>query len=122
MLSIRLSPPFSPLTHLYPLQYDEEELQSAVGLVRPSSVAFEVVNDFRFYKNGVYESLDCRSDPNVSPGLLLHSWWLACFVRAWKSSFQRPRCQWPGAGEALNDCFTSVCEQCVSMEVPELQF
>jgi len=55
-----------------PLQYDEEELQSAVGLVRPSSVAFEVVNDFRFYKTGVYESLDCRADPDVSPSHTYH--------------------------------------------------
>lgn len=44
-------------------QYDEAELRSAVGLVRPSSIAFEVVDDFRFYKTGVYESPVCGDDP-----------------------------------------------------------
>ncbi|KAF3439689.1 hypothetical protein FNV43_RR17967 [Rhamnella rubrinervis] len=41
----------------------EDELKHAVGLVRPVSVAFEVVHDFRFYKEGVYTSDTCGSDP-----------------------------------------------------------
>ncbi|EOY30251.1 Cysteine proteinases superfamily protein [Theobroma cacao] len=39
----------------------EDELKHAVGLVRPVSVAFEVVTSFRFYKNGVYTSDVCGS-------------------------------------------------------------
>ncbi|TJX44001.1 hypothetical protein E8P77_30100, partial [Soehngenia saccharolytica] len=31
---------------------DEEELKQAVALVRPVSVAFQVIQDFRFYKGG----------------------------------------------------------------------
>lgn len=41
----------------------EDELQHAVAFVRPVSVAFEVVNDFRLYKNGVYTSKTCGSTP-----------------------------------------------------------
>ncbi|KAI4344609.1 hypothetical protein L6164_011815 [Bauhinia variegata] len=41
----------------------EDELKHAVGLVRPVSVAFEVVNSFRFYKKGVYTSDNCGSSP-----------------------------------------------------------
>ncbi|XP_020269245.1 oryzain gamma chain-like [Asparagus officinalis] len=41
----------------------EDELKHAVGLVRPVSVAFEVVNGFRLYKSGVYSSDTCGSDP-----------------------------------------------------------
>ncbi|CAL9779582.1 unnamed protein product [Musa acuminata subsp. burmannicoides] len=37
----------------------EDELKHAVGLVRPVSVAFQVVRDFRFYKGGVYTSETC---------------------------------------------------------------
>ncbi|XP_078444269.1 vanillin synthase, chloroplastic-like [Wolffia australiana] len=41
----------------------EEELKHAVGLVRPVSVAFEVVSGFRFYKSGVYTSDSCGHSP-----------------------------------------------------------
>ncbi|EEF46275.1 thiol protease aleurain-like [Ricinus communis] len=41
----------------------EDELKEAVGLVRPVSVAFEVVSGFRFYKSGVYTSDTCGSTP-----------------------------------------------------------
>ncbi|GLT74297.1 hypothetical protein SLA2020_461020 [Shorea laevis] len=41
----------------------EDELKHAVAMVRPVSVAFEVVNGFRFYKNGVYTSDKCGSSP-----------------------------------------------------------
>ncbi|VVB16703.1 unnamed protein product [Arabis nemorensis] len=41
----------------------EDELKHAVGLVRPVSVAFEVVKSFRLYKSGVYTSGDCGSTP-----------------------------------------------------------
>lgn len=44
----------------------EDELKHAVGLVRPVSVAFEVVTSFRFYKNGVYTSDVCGSTSMVS--------------------------------------------------------
>lgn len=41
----------------------EDELKHAVALVRPVSVAFEVVDGFRFYKSGVYTSTTCGSTP-----------------------------------------------------------
>lgn len=41
----------------------EDELKHAVALVRPVSVAFEVVRSFRFYKKGVYSSTTCGSTP-----------------------------------------------------------
>ncbi|XP_047323513.1 thiol protease aleurain-like [Impatiens glandulifera] len=41
----------------------EDELKHAVGTVRPVSVAFEVVNSFRFYKKGVYTSGNCGKTP-----------------------------------------------------------
>lgn len=39
----------------------EDELKHAVGVVRPVSVAYQVVKDFRFYKGGVYSSYTCGS-------------------------------------------------------------
>ncbi|UPR03754.1 papain cysteine protease [Chloropicon primus] len=39
---------------------DEKMLQHAVGNIKPVSIAFEVVSDFRFYKNGTYTSNECR--------------------------------------------------------------
>ena len=39
----------------------EDELKHAVGLVRPVSVAFEVVSPFRLYKEGVFTSDTCGS-------------------------------------------------------------
>lgn len=41
----------------------EEELKDAVAFVRPVSVAFEVVDEFRFYEKGVYTSTTCGSTP-----------------------------------------------------------
>lgn len=41
----------------------EDELKHAVALVRPVSVAFEVVTGFRAYKKGVYTSTTCGSSP-----------------------------------------------------------
>ncbi|MBA0693930.1 hypothetical protein Goari_004269 [Gossypium aridum] len=41
----------------------EDELKHAVAMVRPVSVAFEVVTSFRFYKSGVYTSKTCGSTP-----------------------------------------------------------
>lgn len=41
----------------------EDELKQAVGLVRPVSVAFQVIQDFRFYKGGVYTSNHCGQGP-----------------------------------------------------------
>ncbi|KAL0917546.1 hypothetical protein M5K25_012612 [Dendrobium thyrsiflorum] len=41
----------------------EDELKQAVGLVRPVSIAFEVVRGFRLYKKGVYKSDKCGSSP-----------------------------------------------------------
>ncbi|MES6669699.1 C1 family peptidase [Cutibacterium acnes] len=37
----------------------EDELKHAVGLIRPVSVAFDVVAGFRFYNSGVYSSGTC---------------------------------------------------------------
>jgi len=39
-------------------------LKNAVGLVRPVSVAFEVIDGFRQYKSGVYTSDHCGTTPN----------------------------------------------------------
>mmetsp|Transcript_3522 Transcript_3522/g.9169 ORF Transcript_3522/g.9169 Transcript_3522/m.9169 type:complete len:368 (-) Transcript_3522:82-1185(-) len=44
---------------------DEKMLKNAVGVVKPVSVAFEVVSDFRFYKNGTYTSKECRKSPST---------------------------------------------------------
>ncbi|KAL6846216.1 hypothetical protein ACP4OV_023664 [Aristida adscensionis] len=41
----------------------EDELKDAVGLVRPVSVAFEVIDGFRMYKSGVYTSDHCGTTP-----------------------------------------------------------
>ncbi|XP_051148858.1 cysteine proteinase 3-like [Andrographis paniculata] len=41
----------------------EYELKHAVALVRPVSVAFEALDDFRSYESGVYTSDECGSDP-----------------------------------------------------------
>ncbi|XP_044471061.1 thiol protease aleurain-like [Mangifera indica] len=41
----------------------EDELKHAVAFVRPVSVAFQVVKDFRLYKSGVYSSDTCGSTP-----------------------------------------------------------
>lgn len=41
----------------------EDELKHAVALVRPVSVAFQVVNGFRAYKSGVYTTDTCGSTP-----------------------------------------------------------
>ncbi|KAJ8429996.1 hypothetical protein Cgig2_033921 [Carnegiea gigantea] len=41
----------------------EDELKDAVALIRPVSVAFEVVDGFRFYKEGVYTSTVCGTKP-----------------------------------------------------------
>lgn len=44
---------------------DEKMMKDAVGVVKPVSVAFEVVSDFRFYKNGTYTSSECRKGPET---------------------------------------------------------
>ena len=41
----------------------EDELKHAVGLVRPVSIAFEVVKGFKLYKGGVYTSETCGKTP-----------------------------------------------------------
>ncbi|XP_050217052.1 thiol protease aleurain-like [Mercurialis annua] len=41
----------------------EDELKDAVGLVRPVSIAFEVVKPFRLYKSGVFTSTTCGNTP-----------------------------------------------------------
>lgn len=52
------------------MQGDEEELKHAVAFVRPVSIAFQVVKDFRLYKSGVYTSDTCRNTPMVSYSFL----------------------------------------------------
>lgn len=47
-------------------QGSEDELKHALGVVGPVSVAFDVVQGFRFYKEGVYSSDKCGSSPMVS--------------------------------------------------------
>jgi len=44
---------------------DENELADAVAYENPVAVAFEVVDDFRFYKGGVYSSKTCRHSPDT---------------------------------------------------------
>ncbi|XP_010514873.1 PREDICTED: thiol protease aleurain-like [Camelina sativa] len=41
----------------------EDEMKHAVGLVRPVSIAFQVVHEFRFYKTGVFTSTTCGNTP-----------------------------------------------------------
>ncbi|XP_068659383.1 vanillin synthase, chloroplastic-like [Aristolochia californica] len=41
----------------------EDELKHAVGVVRPVSVAFQVVREFRFYNGGVFTSETCGQTP-----------------------------------------------------------
>ncbi|KAA8534771.1 hypothetical protein F0562_029787 [Nyssa sinensis] len=41
----------------------EDELKHAVAIVRPVSVAFEVVTGFRFYQKGVYTNNTCGTTP-----------------------------------------------------------
>ena len=41
----------------------EDELKHAVGLVRPVSIAFEVIHSFRLYKSGVYSDSHCGQTP-----------------------------------------------------------
>jgi len=49
----------------------ENELVDAIANVGPVSIAFEVASDFRFYKDGVYNSKVCKSGPqNVNHAVL----------------------------------------------------
>ena len=41
----------------------EDELKHAVGIVRPVSVAFQVIKSFKLYKDGVYTSDSCGGTP-----------------------------------------------------------
>ncbi|KAK4337986.1 hypothetical protein RND71_042473 [Anisodus tanguticus] len=41
----------------------EDELKYAVALVRPVSIAFEVIKGFKQYKSGVYTSTECGNTP-----------------------------------------------------------
>ncbi|KAL1805183.1 hypothetical protein ACET3Z_028251 [Daucus carota] len=41
----------------------EDELKHAVGIVRPVSVAFQVIQSFRLYEGGVFTSDSCGSTP-----------------------------------------------------------
>jgi cathepsin H len=43
----------------------ETQLKHAVATMRPVSVAFEVVHDFRLYNGGVYTSLNCHTGPQT---------------------------------------------------------
>lgn len=40
---------------------DEDQLTLALAFFNPVSIAFQVVSDFRFYKEGVYKSDDCKN-------------------------------------------------------------
>jgi len=44
-------------------QFDEKQLERAVGTVGPVSVAFQVASDFRSYAGGVYTSTVCGNQP-----------------------------------------------------------
>mmetsp|Transcript_18808 Transcript_18808/g.41160 ORF Transcript_18808/g.41160 Transcript_18808/m.41160 type:complete len:353 (-) Transcript_18808:252-1310(-) len=45
-------------------QGDETALKEAVGLHKPVSIAFDCEDDFMFYKDGVYSSQNCGSQPS----------------------------------------------------------
>lgn len=51
---------------MFCVQGAEDELKHAVAFVRPVSVAFQVVNGFHFYENGVFTSDTCGSTSQVS--------------------------------------------------------
>jgi cathepsin H len=42
---------------------DEGGMEDAVANVGPVSIAYQVVSDFRFYKEGVYQSTNCKQGP-----------------------------------------------------------
>lgn len=44
-------------------EYAEDEILEAVATVGPVAIGYEVVSDFRLYKNGVYQSKDCKQGP-----------------------------------------------------------
>jgi cathepsin H len=44
-------------------QFDEKQLEAAVGSAGPVSVAFQVASDFRMYASGVYQSAVCGNLP-----------------------------------------------------------
>ena len=58
------------------MQGAEDELKDAVALIRPVSVAFEAVDGFRFYKEGVYTSTVCGSQPTVGNQICFI--WIIC--------------------------------------------
>lgn len=43
----------------------ERMLKTAVGSIKPVSVAFQVVPEFRFYKNGTFTSNKCKKGPGT---------------------------------------------------------
>jgi len=43
---------------------DEESIKRIVATVGPVSVAFQVVDDFRLYKRGIYSSQNCKQGPD----------------------------------------------------------
>jgi len=44
-------------------QGDEQEIERTVATLGVVSIAYQVVQDFRFYKSGVYTSTKCKSGP-----------------------------------------------------------
>ncbi|KAK4756882.1 hypothetical protein SAY87_007009 [Trapa incisa] len=62
----------------------EDELKHAVAVVRPVSVAFEVVSGFRFYKSGVYTSATCGNTPtDVNHAVLAVGYGIEIGVSYW---------------------------------------
>ncbi|GKD39122.1 thiol protease aleurain-like protein [Tanacetum coccineum] len=56
----------------------EDELKHAVGVIRPMSVAFQVINNFRLYTGGVFTSDNCGigygEENAVRNWLIKNSW------------------------------------------------
>ncbi|XP_020526123.1 thiol protease aleurain-like [Amborella trichopoda] len=77
----------------------EDELKHAVGTVRPVSIAFQVVADFRFYKGGVYTSKTCGSTPMVCTLILIELNYI--LIKIWKVD------KMDGAGR--NMCGVATC-------------
>jgi len=54
---------------------DEVELLDALAHEGPVNIAYEVVDDFRFYKNGVYDSTVCKDGPqDVNHAVVAVGW------------------------------------------------
>ncbi|CAL9167203.1 unnamed protein product [Musa hybrid cultivar] len=93
----------------------EDELKHAVGVVRPVSVAFEVVNGFRLYKGGVYTSDTCGKTPmDVNHAVLAVGYGVENGVPYWliKNSWGE---DWGVDGYFKMEMGKNMCGTCVNL-------